>query len=87
MQGQGQRIYHTKVDSSGRLVIPAEARERNHISEGDTVVVVDDEQGLHVKSLDRAIADAQAYFAGLAPPERVLSDEIVADRRSENERD
>lgn len=87
MQGQGQRIYHTKIDSSGRLVIPAEARERNHISEGDTVVVVDDEQGLHVKSLDQAIADAQAYFAGLASPERVLSDEIITDRRSEIERD
>jgi len=87
MEGQEQHIYHARVDSSGRIVIPADARLRNHISEGDTLVVVEDRQGLHVKSLDQAIADAQAYFAALAPAKRILSDELLADRRSENERD
>ncbi|MBX7074049.1 MAG: AbrB/MazE/SpoVT family DNA-binding domain-containing protein [Pirellulales bacterium] len=87
MQRQEQWIYHAKIDASGRLVIPAEARERHHINEGDTVVVVDDERGLHLKSLDQALAEAQDYFATLAPPERILSDEINADRRTEAERD
>ena len=62
MERQEQHIYHVshaRVDSSGRIVIPAGARERHHISEGDTLVVVEDQQGLHVKSLDQAIADAQ----------------------------
>lgn len=87
MDGQEQRIYRTKVDSSGRIVLPVEARQRNHITEGDTVVVVEDDHGLHVKSLDQAIADAQAYFATLAPRERILSEELLVDRRSELERD
>jgi AbrB family looped-hinge helix DNA binding protein len=87
MERHEQRIYHARVDASGRIVIPAEARQRNHIAEGDTLVVVEDEQGLHVKNLDQAIADAQAYFATLAPVERMLSDELLADRRAENERD
>jgi AbrB family looped-hinge helix DNA binding protein len=87
MEKQEHRVYRTRVDSSGRIVIPADARQRNHISEGDTIVVVEDVHGLHVKSLDQAIADAQAYFATLAPRNRVLSDELLADRRSESERD
>jgi AbrB family looped-hinge helix DNA binding protein len=87
MQGQEQWIYHAKIDASGRLVIPAEARERHHINEGDTVVVIDDAQGLRVKSFDQALADVQDYFATLAPPDVLLSDEINADRRSEAERD
>jgi AbrB family looped-hinge helix DNA binding protein len=87
MEKQEHRVYHTKVDSSGRIVIPAEARQRNHIAEGDTVVVVEDGQGLHVKSFDQALADAQDYFATLAPADVLLSDSIIADRRSKRERD
>jgi AbrB family looped-hinge helix DNA binding protein len=83
MEGQEQRVYRTKVDSSGRIVLPVEARQRNHIVEGDTVVVVEDGQGLRVKSLDQAIADAQAYFTSLAPKNRILSEELLADRRSD----
>lgn len=83
----GPQVYHLKVDSSGRIVLPAEARARNHIAEGDTVVVVEDENGLHVKTRDQAIAEAQAFFATLAPPDVLLSEEILQDRRSEIERD
>ena len=87
MEGQENRVYQARVDSSGRIVIPAEARSRNKIKEGDTLVVVEDDHGLHVKSLDQALAEAQDYFATLAPPDVMLSDEIIADRRSERERD
>ena len=45
METQEQRVYRTKVDASGRIVIPADARQRNHISEGDTIVVVEDGHG------------------------------------------
>ena len=57
MQGE-QQVYHLKVDASGRIVLPAEARERNHIAEGDTVVVVADAQGLHIKTREKALAPA-----------------------------
>ena len=86
MQGE-QQVYHLKVDASGRIVLPAEARERNHIAEGDTVVVVADAHGLHIKTRATALAEAQAYFAGLAPPDVSLANEILKDRRSESERD
>jgi AbrB family looped-hinge helix DNA binding protein len=86
MQGE-QQVYHLKVDASGRIVLPAEARERNHIAEGDTVVVVADAQGLHIKTREKALAEAQAYFARLAPSDVSLAKEILKDRRAESERD
>ena len=87
MENQEPKVYHISIDSAGRVVIPAESRQRNHLQTGETVVAIDDGHGVHLKSLDQAIADAQAYFKSLAPPERILSDEINADRRSEIERD
>lgn len=86
MHGE-QQVYHLKVDASGRIVLPADARQRNHIAEGDTVVIVEDAHGLHIKTRDKALAEAQAYFAKLAPASVSLSKEILKDRRSESERD
>jgi AbrB family looped-hinge helix DNA binding protein len=82
-----RQTYHLKVDSSGRIVLPADARARNHIAEGDTVVVVEDGNGLHVKTRDQIVAEAQAYFASFVPRDVLLSEELLQDRRSEIERD
>jgi AbrB family looped-hinge helix DNA binding protein len=81
------QIYRLKVDPSGRIVLPTEARERNHIAGGDTVVVVDDSTGMHIKTLDQMIAEVQAHFAKFVPRDVLLSDEVNEDRRSEIERD
>lgn len=86
MQEQ-QQIYRLKVDSSGRVALPADARDRHHIAQGDTVVIVDDKHGLHIKTLDQVISEVQAEFAKHVPRGVLLSDEINADRRSEIERD
>jgi AbrB family looped-hinge helix DNA binding protein len=82
-----RHVYHLKVDSSGRIVLPADARARNHIEEGDTVVVVADGNGLHVKTREQIGAEAQAYFASFVPRGVMLSEEVLADRRAEHERD
>lgn len=87
MEGQEHRVYHAKLDSSGRIVIPAEVRERNKLGEGDTVVVVDDERGLHLKTLVQAVADAQAYFCGVISAKVSLVDELIAERRAEAARE
>jgi bifunctional DNA-binding transcriptional regulator/antitoxin component of YhaV-PrlF toxin-antitoxin module len=86
MDGKEQ-VYHVKLDSSGRLLIPAELRDRHRIATGDTLVVADDSFGLRIKTRDEVLAEAQAYFAKLAPPGVLLSDEINEDRRAECERD
>jgi AbrB family looped-hinge helix DNA binding protein len=80
-------VYRLKVDSSGRVALPAETRDRHHIAHGDTVVIVDDKHGLHIKTLDQVLAEVQAEFAKVVPRGVLLSEEILQDRRSEIERD
>ena len=87
MERQENRLYQITVDSSGRIVIPAEARQRQHISEGDTLIVREDEKGLTISSLDQVLSESEAFFKALTPDGALLSDEINADRRAENERD
>jgi AbrB family looped-hinge helix DNA binding protein len=82
-----QQVYNLKVDASGRIVLPSESRERFHIAGGDTVVAVEDDSGLHIKTRDQLLAEVQALFAKHVPRGVLLSDEINADRRSEIERD
>jgi AbrB family looped-hinge helix DNA binding protein len=82
-----QQVYNLKVDSSGRIALPSEARERRHIATGDTVVVIEDAAGLHIKTREQLLAEVQALFAQHVPRGVLLSDEINAERRSEIERD
>jgi AbrB family looped-hinge helix DNA binding protein len=82
-----QQIYNLKVDSSGRIALPSEARQRRHICTGDTVVVIEDDDGLHIKTREQLLAEVQEQFARHVPRGVLLSDEINAERRSEIERD
>ena len=82
-----RQVYNLKVDASGRIVLPSQTRERLHIAGGDTVIIVDDETGVHLKTRDQLLAEVQAHFAKHVPRGVLLSDEINADRRSEIERD
>jgi AbrB family looped-hinge helix DNA binding protein len=86
MSGQEQ-VYNLKVDASGRIAIPSEARERYHITSGDTVVVIQNDTGLHIKTRDQLLAEIQAAFAKAVPRGVLLGDEINEERRSEIERD
>jgi AbrB family looped-hinge helix DNA binding protein len=81
------QVYRVKVDSSGRILLPSDARERRHIANGDTVIVVEDANGLQIKTREQLLAEAQAYFAKFVPRGVLLSDEVNEDRRAECERD
>ena len=84
---ENEQVYHLNVGSAGRVVLPAGLRERHHINDGDTVVMVDDGEGLHIKTREQLLADVQAHFARHVPRDVSLADEILEDRRSEIERD
>ena len=85
--GDNTRIYHSKVDGSGRIVLPADVRLRQHIHTGDQVVIIESSHGLQVRTHDQAVRVARAVFAGLAPADVVLSDELIRERRQEAERE
>jgi AbrB family looped-hinge helix DNA binding protein len=81
------RVYHSKVDSSGRIVLPADIRFRQHINAGDQVVITETDNCLQVRSFDQALLAARAIFAGLAPADVLLSEELIRERRAEAERE
>lgn len=79
--------FHVRVVEGGKIVIPAALRRKYGFEVGSTLVVDDTPDGVTIRTLDDAVAAAQAIMAGVAPQERRLSDEIIADRRSESGRD
>ncbi|MCJ2136796.1 AbrB/MazE/SpoVT family DNA-binding domain-containing protein [Methylobacterium sp. J-026] len=76
-----------KIDADGTLVIPADFRRELGLSAGDTVMVELAEDGLRVRSLSAAVRAAQAIVRSFAPTDRSLADELIAERRSEAERE
>ena len=81
------KVYRSKIDSSGRILLPAELRSQHGLDVGDSVILVDEGTGVELKSTAEAIQDAQTLFKSAAPRERVLSDELRRERRKEAERE
>lgn len=87
MEGLEPRTYHTKLDGSGRIVLPAELRQRHHFTTGDTLVVIDDADGLHVKAFEQLVREAQGYFRSVIPAGVSLADQVAVERRAEADRE
>lgn len=81
---QSQRV---KVVEGGKLVIPAAFRREMGITPGDTVIVEMDEGELRVRSLSSAIRRVQERMRESNPEGRLLSEELIADRRAEADRE
>ena len=77
----------TQIDKNGSIVIPASYREAMGLSDGETVLISMDEEGLHIQSLHQALDRAQAAVRSFISPDRSLSDELIAERRAEAARE
>lgn len=76
-----------KVVEGGKLVIPAAFRREMGVKPGDTVIVELDQGELRVRSLSSAIRRVQERMRELNPEGRLLSEELIADRRAEAARE
>jgi AbrB family looped-hinge helix DNA binding protein len=81
--GEGAQTFHTKVDRSGRIQLPAELRSRNRIEIGDAMVVVQQDDNIVIKTLEQSVREAQEYFLSVIPVDVSLVDELIAERRDE----
>jgi AbrB family looped-hinge helix DNA binding protein len=80
--------YKTKVDSAGRVLIPAELRARLDVKPGASVTITAERSGrIVLESRSAAVRAAQDYFRSLAPDSEVWSDELIAERRREARRE
>lgn len=74
---------HVKVDSAGRLLVPAELREKFGIRPGGMVVLREKEGHLQIVNQRQLMREAQAYFRQFVPEGVSLVDELIAERRRE----
>src|SRR5271165_829894 len=71
------------LSANGRIVIPAAIREELGFAPGDTLLMEVEDGVLRVESFDARLARIQDELVQLAGPERMLSDELIAERRAE----
>ena len=77
----------TKLDSGGRIVIPAAMRKALNLEPGDDVQVALVDGALRIVGRDAAIARAQALVRKYIPGDVSLSDQLIAERRAEAARE
>jgi AbrB family looped-hinge helix DNA binding protein len=85
--GQGHKVYQSRVDKSGRIVLPAEVRSAFGLKVGSPVLVVQDETGVRLETPEHALRALQEYFMKLAPPGVSMVDELIQEHREEAERE
>ena len=81
----------SKISENGRILVPASFRKAMGLKGGESVTLTLDEDGLHSQSKQQIIARAQAavreIFGADPPAGHLLSEELIAERRSEARRE
>jgi AbrB family looped-hinge helix DNA binding protein len=77
--------FKTKIDEGGRIVIPAEYRQALNLHVGDDVILRLKDGEIHLFTPEQAIEHAQALLRQYIPPGRLLSEELIAERRQGEE--
>jgi AbrB family looped-hinge helix DNA binding protein len=77
----------TRINDNGRIVIPSEIRQRMGIKPGDTLFLTLEGDVLKVESQIARIRRIQESLRKLVPSDRLLSDELIAERREEARRE
>ena len=81
-------IYTTRLEKSGRILIPAAVRRHLGLSEGSPVLVKVEESGaIQVTSRSQALAKVREEIRKYIPAGQDLAEELIRDRRAEVERE
>jgi bifunctional DNA-binding transcriptional regulator/antitoxin component of YhaV-PrlF toxin-antitoxin module len=80
-------MSNAKVSEGGRVVIPAELRARHGIAIGDSLLWVEDEQGLRLVTPHAALRRAQQLAAKYKRQGISEVDEFLRDKRAEAARE
>ena len=77
----------TKLGKGGRVVIPAEYRKRLGIKPGDEIIVSFKDGAIKITTIREAVRRAQEIVRRFVPEGRMLSDELIRERREEAARE
>jgi len=88
MPSKGKPAYRAKVDGAGRILIPAELRDRHGIKPGSSVRITENAAGrIFLEPAEAVLREAQQYFQSLGPADVLWSDQLIAERRREAKRE
>ncbi len=76
-----------KVVEGGRIIVPATMRKSMGLQKGDTVLMELHGDELRVRPARSALKRIQAKLRALAPAEGFVSEELIAERRAEADRE
>jgi AbrB family looped-hinge helix DNA binding protein len=76
-----------KLVSGGRLQIPARVRRELGLKDGDSVIMETVKGELRVRPYRDVLAEMQKRLRKYVPEGVLLSEELIADRRAEAERE
>ncbi len=77
----------TRINESGRVVIPASFRKALGMRAGDEVVLRIEDDELRITTLKRRIERAQRRIRAYVKPGVSLADELIAERREAAKRE
>ena len=58
-------VHQVRIDTSGRIALPAVLRKRLGLTFGDSLLVIEDDGEVRLETADDALKEAQAYVASL----------------------
>lgn len=76
-----------RINENGRIVIPADIRRKLGLHPGDTLYLSVDGDKLSIESHSGRIRRIQESLRRLIPPDRLLSEELIAERQEEARRE
>lgn len=79
--------FKSRINENGRIVIPAEIRKSMGLEAGDTILMALEDGVLRIESQQARVRRVQESLRQRIPDPRVLSDELIADRREEASRE
>jgi AbrB family looped-hinge helix DNA binding protein len=77
----------TKIGPGGRIVIPARYRKTMGVGVGDEIVLVLEDESVRLLTPRQAVKRAQVLVRKYVPAGAKLADELIEERRKENERE
>ena len=76
-----------KLEKSGRVLIPAEIRRQLNLKAGSEILLRVDDTGLTLGTREQALDRIRKRLREFIPPDRILSEELIQERRAEFEKE
>ncbi len=86
-QPHNPEFTRIRVDSAGRVVVPADLRQKLGIEPGHDLILSADQDGIHLHTFTQAVQAAQAILAPYRIPDQSVVEELIRERRQESRRE